>query len=185
MQKPCHDTMNDHPSDTMNYHRSDTMNDHTHPNSEIVLKKHKGRPKAFIDWQEASEFFEAHATAEEVAAYFGIDNDTLNDRCRSDNHTSITNFSARCRRNGRLRVRLAQYRQALGGHFLSLIWLGKQWLDQRENPLSTKEPDGKLIYMINMINLHAQNELQKNSCDDIKKNNLNDEINISTKADEK
>lgn len=124
--------------------------------NDLVKKNKVGRPKSFIDWHLVSEFFEAHATTQEIAAYFGIDDDTLNDRCRKENHTSITTFSARCKRKGKLKLRMAQYEQAKQGHFGSLIWLGKNWLDQKDNPVGTLEPDGKLVYMVNLMKAYVR-----------------------------
>lgn len=134
-------------------------NDNVKKNKNKIDKNKRnlgGRPKRYINWREAEKMFEAHATAQEVAAFFNIGRQTLYDRCQSDNKISLEMFSYRARAKGNLAVRLKQYAKAKKGHFSSLIWLGKQWLDQRENPIGTREPDGKLIYMVNMMKTYVK-----------------------------
>lgn len=95
-------------------------------------RKGPGRPKVAIDWQQVGRMLEAGATAEGIAATVGCDTATLYRRCETDNKINFATFSQQKRAKGDELLRVAQFKQALGGNTSMLIWLGKQRLGQSD-----------------------------------------------------
>lgn len=91
-----------------------------------------GRPKADIDWNRVGEMLEAGATAEGIAATFGLSRDILYKRCQSDNNISFSTFSQQKRSKGDDSLRVKQYEVAMSGDKVMLVWLGKQRLGQAD-----------------------------------------------------
>lgn len=104
-------------------------------------KRPPGRPKAEIDWNYVGKMLEAGAFAEGIAATIGIDRDTLYNRCKTDLNQDFSAFSQEKKAKGEELLRVAQFKQAIGGNTTMLIWLGKQRLGQTEK--SQQEITGK------------------------------------------
>jgi hypothetical protein len=88
------------------------------------MAKAKGRPRKNLDREKLTNFIAQGYTVEWVAHYFGVHHRTL-----------YENYSA-CLREGRAvrdgSLQHKQYSSAIQGNTALLIWLGKQWLKQRE-----------------------------------------------------
>jgi hypothetical protein len=70
------------------------------------------------------------STQSELAAVLGCHLDTVKDRLKND-----PEFSAACEKgleNGKSSLRRIQWKAALGGNTTMQIWLGKQYLQQRD-----------------------------------------------------
>ena len=111
------------------------------PKPKAQTKRPRGRPKAEIDWLHVGKLLEAGGTAEGIAATIGIDRDTLYKRCEADNKCTFSTFSQEKKAKGEELLRVAQFKQAIGGNTTMLIWLGKQRLGQTEK--SQQEITGK------------------------------------------
>lgn len=106
-------------------------------------KRPPGRPKAEIDWLHVGRLLEAGGTAEGIAATIGIDRDTLYKRCETDNKCTFSTFSQEKRAKGEELLRVAQFKQAIGGNTTMLVWLGKQRLGQKENPHQSSNDESR------------------------------------------
>jgi hypothetical protein len=89
-----------------------------------------GRDKTVIPPEEVFKLAQIGCKDIEIADWFGIDNNTLR-----------YNFSAELtkgREHLKQSLRRAQLQVALNGNAVMLIWLGKQYLGQTDNPIDTE-----------------------------------------------
>jgi hypothetical protein len=90
-----------------------------------------GRDKTVIPPEEVFKLASIGCKDIEIADWFGIDNNTLR-----------YNFSAELtkgREHLKQSLRRAQLTVALNGNAVMLIWLGKQYLGQTDNPLDSSD----------------------------------------------
>jgi len=92
------------------------------------------RPRIKIDWQKVDKMCAFHCTGEEQASILGIDYDTLNRACKREKKKSFTEYFKQKSAGGKMSLRRKQFTTALDGNTSMLIWLGKNWLDQRDQP---------------------------------------------------
>ena len=72
-------------------------------------------------------------TGEECASILGIDYDTLNNRLKEDTGSGFSDYYAQKSAGGKVSLRRKQYQKAVEeGNPTMLIWLGKQWLGQKD-----------------------------------------------------
>jgi len=90
------------------------------------------RPKANIDWKIVDSLLEASCEGTEIAAYLGIDNDTLYKRCKLDNKMGFSEYLQQKKAKGDTLLKTKQFKVAMDGDKAMLIWLGKQRLNQRD-----------------------------------------------------
>ncbi len=95
-----------------------------------------GAPKKEVDWVRAAEMCSYQCTQAEIAADQGVSIDTLVRRCKEDHGCGFSAYFKEKRLAGFVSLRHKQYLMALAGDKTMLVWLGKQWLDQRDH----KEP---------------------------------------------
>ena len=93
------------------------------------------RPRKEIDKETFEKLCHLQCTQEEIMGFFDIDTkDTLNARIREiygENESFSTIYSKK-KQGGRIAVRRKQMQVAEAGNPTMLIWLGKQYLDQRD-----------------------------------------------------
>jgi len=90
-----------------------------------------GRPPKPINWAEVDRMLEGFSPGTEVAACLGIHSDTLYNACVREKGVDFTTYSAEKRRKGEESLRALQLKHAKTSFAMS-IWLGKQYLQQRE-----------------------------------------------------
>lgn len=95
-------------------------------------KRSTGRPKAVIDWNQVGKLLEAGGSAVGIAAMLGITEDTLYNRCKSDNNQDFSAFRQQKLAKGDELLRSKQFQVAMAGDKTMLIWLGKQRLNQSD-----------------------------------------------------
>lgn len=83
-----------------------------------------GRPLADIDEEEVVRLASRGAKNAELAAYFGVDEETISRR--------FAKILTKTRSIRRMHLRGVQTDKALGGDTTMLIWLGKNDLDQTD-----------------------------------------------------
>lgn len=86
-----------------------------------------GRPKTPIDYAQVRKLARIQCTQEEIASVLDISVDTLQ---RDEKAMEIYGHWMN---RGRMSVRRAQYRAMLQGNQTMLVWLGKQYLGQRDH----------------------------------------------------
>ena len=92
----------------------------------------KGRPKKVLNdygIETIEKLSAMQCTDEEIAAVMDISVDTLTREC---NAKSFADAKKRGKENGKASLRRLQYKQAEKGNVSMLIWLGKQYLGQRD-----------------------------------------------------
>jgi hypothetical protein len=89
-----------------------------------------GRNPLPIDGKQVEALAAILCTNEEIAAVLGCTHETIANRFREE--------LDRGREKGRASLRRAQWAAAQKGNPAMLIWLGKQWLEQKEPALEMK-----------------------------------------------
>ena len=91
-----------------------------------------GAPIIQIDWEQFDKLCEIQCTLNEIAGWFDCSEDTIERRVKE--RFGITFAEQRNKRSskGKIGLRRKQMQQAMGGNTALLIWLGKQYLNQRE-----------------------------------------------------
>lgn len=106
-----------------------------------------GRPRKEVNWQTVDSLCEIHCTGEEIAHVLGMHYDTLDARCRETYGLGFSDYYKRASSGGKKSLRRMQYDMAMKGNVPMLIWLGKNWLNQRDQI----EPEAKDIPQLKVI----------------------------------
>jgi len=96
-----------------------------------------GRPKINIDWSKVDKYLQAQCNGIGIAGLLGISKDTLYDKCLEDNKTLFSDYSAIKKGEGKELLRAKQFTTAMEGNVTMQIWLGKQYLDQKDRTDTT------------------------------------------------
>ena len=97
------------------------------------MKNKGGAPKKTIDYIQLQKLCAIQCTGEECAALLNIDYDTLNRHLKNDGHGGFTDYFKKYSANGKASLRRRQYKAAVeDGNVPMMIWLGKQYLGQKE-----------------------------------------------------
>lgn len=91
-----------------------------------------GRPKAIIDWKKVEKYLQAQCDSVGIAGLLGISVDTLYIRCKTDHNIDYSAYSAQKKSEGKELLRAKQYQSAMEGDKTLQIWLGKQYLEQKD-----------------------------------------------------
>ena len=91
-----------------------------------------GAPRKEIDFDELDKLCAIQSTEEEIAGWFGIDIDTLVTRIKEKCGMTFSEYFAQKKGTGKISLRRKQYQTAMAGNPTLLIWLGKQWLNQKD-----------------------------------------------------
>ena len=90
----------------------------------------KGRPEAKIDGEAFEKLAAFQCTQPEIAAFFKVSVDTIQRRIA--NVPEFAEAWERGRENGKASLRRMQFASAQKGNVTMAIWLGKQYLGQRD-----------------------------------------------------
>lgn len=106
-----------------------------------------GRPKKNLtkeQWSSVDYMCMIHCTGEEIAGVLRMDYDTLNRICKEKKDMYISEYIKQHQNGGNMSLRRAQWKSAENGNVTMQIWLGKQWLgqkDQQEIEMSVNSDD--------------------------------------------
>jgi hypothetical protein len=92
------------------------------------------RPLKEIDWEQVDEMCRIHCTGEEQAGILGIDYDTLNAACKRERGVGFSDYFKQKASGGKMSLRRRQFTAAMDGNSTMLVWLGKNWLGQADQP---------------------------------------------------
>lgn len=97
--------------------------------------KKKGRPikEGLIDWDEFDRLCRIQCTQVEIAAWFNCSIETISNAVKRDKGMLFEEYYKQKKGFGRISLRRSQMRLAEGGNPAMLIWMGKQWLGQKDN----------------------------------------------------
>lgn len=114
------------------------------------------RPIKKLNQDEMEKLCQIQCTQLEIADWFGVSIDTVTARCKDWGYKSFPDFYKRNSADGKVSIRRGQFKAALKGNPTMLIWLGKQYLGQKDGfdlddknfsislnytPKSKREPD--------------------------------------------
>lgn len=90
------------------------------------------RPLIEINYKTVDNLCAIQCTGEEIASVLNIDYDTLASAVKRDFHVSFSDYIEQKRKTGKSSLRRSQWKVADSGNPTMLIWLGKQYLGQRD-----------------------------------------------------
>jgi hypothetical protein len=97
--------------------------------------KKNGRPRIELDeaqFETINQLCKIQCTGEEIASVIGMDYDTLAARIKEKYLLTFSEYIKRESKSGKASLRRAQWKSAMNGNATMQIWLGKQYLEQRE-----------------------------------------------------
>jgi hypothetical protein len=98
------------------------------------------RPPADINWATVDQYLHAQCDGVAIAGIIGIAPDTLYHRCQQDHNLGFSEYSQQKKTEGRELLRQKQFDTAMSGDKTMLVWLGKQYLEQKErHDITTKD----------------------------------------------
>lgn len=110
------------------------------------------RPKKQIDYETVKKLAGIMCTQEEIANYLELSVRTLQ---RNEEFSRIYKMGID---NGKMSIRRAQFESAVKkGSVPMQIWLGKQYLGQRDNVISEEEISVKVVELLSKIEDEATN----------------------------
>ena len=95
-------------------------------------KKKVGRPKILIDWNEFDKLCHIQCTLKEISDWFGCAEDTIRRRCFEERKLNFETLLKKKSTGGKISLRRSQFKLATEGNPALNIWLGKQYLGQRD-----------------------------------------------------
>jgi hypothetical protein len=104
------------------------------------------RPRKEVSWDDIDKLCGLQCTEEEIAQWCEVSVSTLYRRSLEEHGVSFDEYFEQKRGAGKISLRRSQWQLAQKGNPTMLIWLGKQYLGQRDK--SSHElsgPDGKPI----------------------------------------
>lgn len=104
-----------------------------------------GRPKIEIDFKLVENLCEIQCTGEEIASVLEIDYDTLNSRVKEKYGIGFSEYYKKKAETGKMSLRRMQWKAAERGNTTMLVWLGKQYLGQKDKQELSGDGDQPLI----------------------------------------
>jgi len=118
-----------------------------------IQRQNGGRKPKPINWDDVDKFLVSGANGVQIAAYVGVCQDTLYIRCKEDKGVDFSVYLAEKRQKGNSLLLGKQYQVAMSGNVSMLIWLGKQRLEQSEQPKDTQEFNGSLSNLLDVMHM--------------------------------
>ena len=119
---------------------------------EVQTAKNKGgAPNKAIDYAKLSKMCAIHCTGEECSSILDMDYDTLNRNLIADGHGGFADYFKKHSATGKMSLRRKQFTKAVDeGSVPMLIWLGKQYLGQKDKEeVMHEEKDHNIV--INLV----------------------------------
>jgi len=111
-------------------------------------KNKGGRPRAEINWEMLEKLCAIQCTGEECASVLGISYDALVAAIKRKGYESFPDYFKRYSASGKASLRRQQFRVAEKGNATMLIWLGKQYLGQRDYKVEIDEETSPLDALV-------------------------------------
>ena len=108
------------------------------------------RPNCSKDWKDFDGLCKLQCTLKEIAGFFEVSEDTIERRVESEKEMKFADYYNQASAGGKISLRRHQYKTAMDGNASLLIWLGKQWLGQKDSIKVSGDEDSpiKLAYDI-------------------------------------
>jgi len=105
------------------------------------VSKKMGRPRKELEWDTFEKLCELQCTEVEIAGFFECSVDTIERRVKEQYNVTFAELYAQKKGKGKASLRRLQWQTAEGGNAIMQIFLGKQYLEQRDK--SQVEQTGK------------------------------------------
>ena len=102
------------------------------------------RPRKEIDKKKFEKLCELQCTLEEVCGFFEVTDKTLNSWCKRTYGISFSEVFKEKRQGGRISLRRSQFKLAEKSATMA-IWLGKQYLDQKDEVAVEQKETVKVV----------------------------------------
>lgn len=109
------------------------------------------RPRIEIDWETVRKLCAMQCTGEEIASFLSIDYDTLQRAVKREYKMSFAEYFKKHSANGKISLRRKQYEVAQSGNVPMLIWLGKQYLDQKDKQEHSGDPNNPINMSLKVV----------------------------------
>jgi hypothetical protein len=106
-----------------------------------------GRPRAVIDWNLFEQLCSIQCTGSEIASVLKIHQDTLSDRTKEQYGDDYSIVYKRYSEGGKSSLRRNQFIQSKKNTTMA-IWLGKQWLGQKDHEKENEKPPQDRILLL-------------------------------------
>lgn len=106
---------------------------------EVIERSGAGRPKKEINWQLFEDLCSIQCTQGEIASILHLDVSTLHDRSEEYYNLKYPDIYKKFSEIGKISLRRLQFKHAQKS-FAMAIWLGKQWLGQRDHDQMISAP---------------------------------------------
>lgn len=116
-----------------------------------------GRPQKEINQEQFEKMCGIQCTEEEIAGFFDCSVDTIERWCRRTYNLTFAETFKIHSADGKISLRRSQFRLAEKSAAMA-IWLGKQYLDQKDKQVIENEADGILLDLINGLKEQADKE---------------------------
>lgn len=105
-----------------------------------------GRPRIEIDFDLLDSLCGIQCTQKEIISILECNEDTVNTRIKEKTGLTFSEYYKEKSAKGKSSIRRMQYKKAMEGNVVMLIWLGKNWLGQSDKQeTTTVNSDQKLI----------------------------------------
>jgi hypothetical protein len=111
--------------------------------------KGAGAQIIIIDWDTVDKLCIIQCTGEEIASVLNIDYETLERACKREKLTKFADYIRKKKEGGKASLRRRQWKLTEAGNATMCIWLGKQYLGQKDNH------DVKPDHALNIPNIHV------------------------------
>lgn len=91
-----------------------------------------GRPKTKIVKEEFEKLCSMQCTLAEIAGWFNCSEDTIENWCKAEYGENFSDVLKKKSCKGKISLRRYQFQSAEAGNVSMQIWLGKQYLGQKE-----------------------------------------------------
>ena len=109
-----------------------------------------GRPRQEVDLELMAECCKMFCTKEETASLLKVSNDTIERRLK-ELDTNWTEFFDHHSADGKMSLRRSQFKSATEENNVSMqIWLGKQYLGQKDRTDIGFDPNQPAVFKLNM-----------------------------------
>ncbi len=102
------------------------------------------RPRKEIDQKQFENLCGLQCTQEEICAWFDVCEDTLNSWCKRTYRKNFSDVFAQKRGKGKISLRRRQWQLAEKSASMA-IWLGKQYLDQKDEISNNAEMEIRIV----------------------------------------
>lgn len=104
------------------------------------------RPRKEIDQKQFEALCHIQCTEEEICGVLGVTDKTLTRWCKQIYGFGFSETYKKCSAGGRMSIRRLQFDCAKRGNTSMLIWLGKQYLGQRDEPEDSVDMEDSEAY---------------------------------------